>query len=126
MRDPLRVLSQGMATFSLPRGRSIEVTATVNASQHHRVEIHAPDTEYIWEGTGEGKRIGQGALSFPPGGADVPVEVKLSNSKGDGDWRPSYEQVTEERANGEIRVLAEDGRGALDGNDLIVRFRWVV
>ena len=115
-----------MATFSLPRGRSIEVTATVNASALHRVEVLGPEVDYLWEGTGEGKRIGQGAIRFPPGEGEVEVEVKLSHSPGDGVWAPGYEQVTEERENGEIRVIAEDGQGALDSNDLIVRFRWVV
>ena len=115
-----------MATLSLPRGRGIEVTATVNASALHRAEVLGPDVNYLWEGTGEGKRIGQGAISFAPGEGEVQVEVKLAHSTGDGEWAPGYEQVTEERENGEIRVTAEDGRGALDSNDLIVRFRWVV
>jgi hypothetical protein len=115
-----------MATFSLPRGRSIDVIATVNASLLQQVEILGPDVDYKWEGMGEGKRIGQAAIAFPPGEGDVSVEVKVSHSTGDGAWSPSHENVNEARENGEIHVIAEDGRGALDGNDLIVRFRWVV
>ena len=115
-----------MATLSLPRGRGIEVTATVNASVFHRVKISGPEVDYQWEGTGEGKRIGQGAISFPPGEGEVEVEVILTYSTGDDAWKAGYEQVTEERENGEIRVSAEDGQGVLDSNDLIVRFRWVV
>ena len=115
-----------MATLSLPRGRSIEVFATVNASLHQQVEITAPGVNHQWKGTGEGKRIGQAALSFPPGADDVEVEVKLSYSEDGEKWTASHETVTEEPGNGEIRVIGEDGRGALDANDLIVRFRWVV
>jgi hypothetical protein len=114
-----------MATISLPSGRSIDVIATVNASLPQQVEILGPSFEHKWEGAGEGKRIGQAAIALPPGAGDVKVEVKVSYSTGDGSWSPSHEKVTEEREKGEIYVIAEDGRGALDGNDLIVRFRWV-
>lgn len=114
-----------MATLSLPRGRSIEVTATVNATLHQQVEIVGPDVELKWEGAGEGNRIGHTAIEFP-GIGDVSVEAKLTHSDGGGAWLPSHESVTEERENGEVRVIGEDGRGTLDGNDLIVRFRWVV
>ena len=114
-----------MATISLPSGRNIDVIATVNASLPQQVEIVGPGIEHKWEGSGEGKRIGQAAISIPPGVEDVKVEVKVSYSPEEGSWSPSHEKVTEEREIGEIHVIAEDGRGALDGNDLIVRFRWV-
>lgn len=116
-----------MAKFSLPSGRSIEITATVNASVTQQVEIIGPDLDLKWEGKGEGVRIGQSAISFPVGTPEVKVEVRVAHSKdGDGNWSPSHETLTEERSNGEVRVIAEDGRGALDVNDLVVRFRWVV
>jgi hypothetical protein len=115
-----------MATFSLPHSRRIEVTATTNASLQQKVEIVGPGVDVKWDGTGEGKRIGQTVIEFPPLGGDAKVQVKLSHSPSEGKWAPSHEKVTDERAQGEIRVIAEDGRGALDQNDLIVRFRWVV
>ena len=116
-----------MASFTLPSGRSIEITATVNARVRQRVEILGPDLDLTWEGKGEGIRIGQSAISFPPSSSDVKVEVRASHSVTDeGAWFPSHETLTEERSNGEVRLTAEDGRGTLDGNDVIVRFRWVV
>ena len=55
------------------------------------------------------------------------MDVRASHSASEEDaWSPSHETLTEERHTGEIRLIAEDGRGTLDGNDLIVRFRWVV
>lgn len=119
------LIGAAMATLSLPRGRAIEVIATVNAALLQQVEITGPDVSFTWSGTGEGKRIGHDALDFPPGGGDVSVEVRLSHSLGDGTWLPSHEQVIDARAQGDIQVIAEDGKGALDGNDLVVRFRWV-
>ena len=116
-----------MAKFSLPSGRSIEITATVNAAVTQQVEILGPGLDLKWEGKGEGIRIGQTAIAFPIGAPDVTVEARVTHSaNGDGNWSPSHETLTEERANGEVRVIAEDGRGTLDANDLIVRFRWVV
>ena len=116
-----------MASFTLPSGRSIEITATVNAAVRQRVEIVGPDLDLQWEGKGEGVRIGQSAISFPAGSSDVKVEVRASHSVSDeGEWLPSHETLTEERSNGEVRVTAEDGRGTLDGNDVVIRFRWVV
>lgn len=115
-----------MATFSLPSGRSIEITATVNAAVPQQVEIIGPDLDLKWEGKGEGIRIGQSAIRFPAELPDPKVEVRVKHSvAGDGVWSPSHETVTEERSAGEVRVIAEDGRGTLDGNDLVVRFRWV-
>ena len=116
-----------MATISLPSGRTIEITATVNAAARQQVEIVGPGVELKWEGKGEGVRIGQSAISFPPGSSEIKVDVRASHSASEEDaWSPSHETLTEERHTGEIRLIAEDGRGTLDGNDLIVRFRWVV
>lgn len=128
MTTPKEVVSSfAMATFSLPSGRSIEITATVNAAILQQVEILGPGLDLKWEGVGEGKRIGQDAVLFPVGLPETKVEVRVTHSvNGDGIWSPSHETVTEERTAGEVRVTAEDGRGTLDANDLIVRFRWVV
>lgn len=115
-----------MATFSLPRGRKIEISATVNASLPQQVEIIAPDVNLKWSGSGEGARIGQDVIELPTFGDDVQVQVNLTHSPEEGTWRPSHEQILDESEKGEVRVIAEDGRGTLDGNDLIVRFRWVV
>jgi hypothetical protein len=121
-----RAVKSSMATFSLPRGRGIEVSATVNASLRQQVEITGPGVDHKWIGAGEGQRIGETAINFPPGPDDVEIQVKLSHSEDGENWSPSHEFVTEEPGSGEIRVIGEDGRGALDANDLIVRFRWVV
>jgi hypothetical protein len=115
-----------MATISLPRGRGIEVTATVNASLQQRVEISGPDMTVDWSGAGEGKRIGQTAIDFPPGSTAVELTLRLSYSPDGDSWLPSHETVTDESSAGRILVLAEDGTGALDGNDLVVAFKWVV
>jgi hypothetical protein len=115
-----------MATFSLPRGRTIEVSATTNASLIQQVEIIGPGVSHKWEGAGEGNRIGDAVISFPPGEDEVEIQAKVAYSDDGQIWNPSHETVTEERENGEVRVIGEDGRGALDANDLIVRFRWVV
>jgi hypothetical protein len=115
-----------MATFSLPSGRTIEVSATVNAALKQQVKITGPGIDHQWEGSGEGQRIGQAAIQLPAGGEDMSIDVKLFYSTDDGVWLPSHEKVTEARENGEILVIGEDGRGALDANDLILRFRWVV
>jgi hypothetical protein len=114
-----------MATLTLPRGRSIELTATVNASLTHRVEITGPEIDLDWSGTGEGNRIGDTVLKLPAGDGGVPVEVKLSFAGDDGVWSESHQSVIDESSVGKITVTAEDGRGTLDGNDLILRFRWV-
>jgi hypothetical protein len=115
-----------MAKVTLPRGRRIEVIATVNAALNQQVKIVAPGVEETWQGSGEGKRIGETAIEFPPGGPDVPIEVKLAHSSAEDSWSASHENVIDERANGQIHVIGEDGRGALDANDVVVRFRWVI
>ena len=115
-----------MLTFALPRGRAIEVIATVNSSYHQRVSIKAPDVDLDWQGAGEGVRIGHTAIEFPIGSGDVEVKVLLANGPGDGSWKPSHGQIVDQRSSGEIQVVGEDARGALDGNDIIIRFRWVI
>ena len=115
-----------MATFSLPRGRTIEVSATTNSTLIQQIEIIGPGVNHKWEGAGEGNRIGDAVISFPPGEDEVDIQAKVAYSEDGQTWNPSHETVTEERGNGEIRVIGEDGRGALDANDLVVRFRWVV
>ena len=108
-----------------------EVIATVNAALHQQVEIVGPGVEVLWSGTGEGKRIGHTVIEFPPGAGDVSVDVSLTFAAEDDSWAPSHETVIDQKLPGElgmneIQILGEDGQGSLDGNDVVVRFRWVL